>query len=67
MNSREAKESPQLRGVSGWGDNWSYVGESREEEIKNDSEFSSFGHLVVGEATLTKRWPVFSKPDLESE
>ena len=26
-----------------------------EEEIKNDSEFSSFGHLVVGEATLTKR------------
>jgi len=31
------------------------VGESREEEIKNDSEVSSFGHWVVGEAMLTKR------------
>lgn len=26
------------------------VGESREEGIKNDSEVSSFGHWVVGEA-----------------
>ena len=67
MDSREAQERPQLRGVSGWGDNWFYVGEPREEETKNDSEVSSFGHWVVGEAILTKRWTVFSKPDLESE